>query len=382
VFRSFFQAGFEGTTGFNRHGEWVDQIEATQHDLFVNEDYRRLRDLGILTIRESVRWPLVNPRLRRYDFTSLDPFLEASERYNIEIIYDLFHFGYPGYLDLFSADFPKYFAEYCHAVTEYIVGQTPQARYFTPLNEPSFFAFAAGEVGLFAPHQCGRGWELKVILIRALIQGINAIRAAHPHARIVNADPLCRAVPPFDQPDLAHEAETFNSNVVFQSWDMLCGRLMPELGGSAKHLDIVGINYYWTNQWEWQCEWSNGCRALSADDPRHARIGSLVRLVWERYGAEMVITETSDLEERRAAWIGELAADAKELLDQGIPLHGICLYPILGMPEWHARDEWSQMGLWELRPNQGWLERVPHKPMMDALRNAQWLENHRSRTIG
>ena len=34
--------------------------------------------------------------------------------------------------------------------------------------------------------------------------------------------------------------------------DMLAGRLMPELGGSRDWLDIVGINYYWTNQWEWR----------------------------------------------------------------------------------------------------------------------------------
>ena len=32
MFRSFFFAGFEGATGYNMHGEWVDQIAATHHD--------------------------------------------------------------------------------------------------------------------------------------------------------------------------------------------------------------------------------------------------------------------------------------------------------------------------------------------------------------
>lgn len=375
MFKSFFQAGFEGTTGFNRHGEWIDQIAATQHDLRVEDDYRRLRDLGIFTVREAVRWPLVNPRRQHYDFSTVDPFLAASDRSEIEIIFDLFHFGYPSDIDLFSADFPKHFADYCYQVTEYIRRQLPNSRYFTPLNEPSFFSWAGGEVGLFAPHQHGRGWELKVKLVEALIQGINAIRAASPQARIVNADPLCRVAPPPDRMDLWPEVESFNSSVVFQSWDLLSGRLLPELGGSPAHLDIVGINYYWTNQWEW----GNGQTPLCADDHRCARLSHLLQTVWERYGAEMLITETSELGERRAAWIHELTTEAAKILDQGIPLHGICLYPVLGMPEWHNRHEWTEMGLWELQAKDGLLERIPYQPMIDALRRSQWLENHPAR---
>ena len=29
MFRSFFLAGFEGSTGYNRHGDWFDQVAAT-----------------------------------------------------------------------------------------------------------------------------------------------------------------------------------------------------------------------------------------------------------------------------------------------------------------------------------------------------------------
>ena len=40
MFRSFYLAGFECATGYNMHGEWIDQIAATEHDLHVR---RRLR---------------------------------------------------------------------------------------------------------------------------------------------------------------------------------------------------------------------------------------------------------------------------------------------------------------------------------------------------
>src|SRR5262249_33891138 len=212
------------------------------------------------------------------------------------------------------------------------------------------------------PHQTGRSWELKIQLIKATIQGINAIHAASPTARIVNADPLCRVALPVDNPALRDEVEHFNNHVVFQSWDMLCGKLLPELGGSPKHLDIVGINYYWTNQWEWQ-----QTSPLAQDDPRCCPLSDLIRAVWERYKTEILITETSAVGARRAPWLRELAVEVEQVINEQIPLRGVCLYPILGMPEWHAPHEWTRMGLWDLVEQDGRLLRQPEPAMMQAL---------------
>jgi hypothetical protein len=365
VFKSFFQAGFEGTTGYNRHGVWIDQIAATQHDRWVEEDYARLRDLGILTIREAVRWPYVD-RNGRYDFSSVDPFLAAGARLDIQIIYDLFHFGYPSHIDLFSADFPLRFADYCFAAAEYIASQTRAPLYFTPINEPSYFSWAAGEVELFAPHNKGRGWELKVKLAEAAIKAVDAIRAACSEARVVNVDPLCHVAAPRGRPDIRREVERFNSEVVFQSWDMLAGKLLPELGGSRSHLDIVGANYYWTNQWEF----GGDGRPLDHHDSRRVPLGRLLRSVWDRYGGEVVVTETSHVGEHRAFWLRELITEMESLLVEPIPLHGICLYPVLSMPEWHSPSEWARMGLWDLETRNGKLERVIHGATLEALLDA------------
>jgi hypothetical protein len=62
---------------------------------------------------------------------------------------------------------------------------------------------------------------------------------------------------------------------------------------------------------------------------------------------------------------------AEGLLAAQVPLRGICLYPILGMPEWHARDQWSRMGLWDLEREQDVLQRKACAPMMAALRAVQ-----------
>jgi hypothetical protein len=369
MFQSFFIAGFEGATGYNQRGEWIDQVVATHHDRHADADYRRLHEVGIHAAREAIRWPLVD-RAGRYDFSSVLPFVRASHRHGVEVIWDLFHYGFPPDIDLFSADFPERFAAYCHAAARFVYSQQDGTCYFTPVNEPSYFAWAAGEVGRFAPHARNRGPELKLALARAAIAGINAIRDAVPGARIVNVDPLCNVVPPHGRFDLLGDAQSFNYEAVFESWDMLAGRLHPELGGSREHLDIVGVNYYWTNQWELGADES----PLADDDPRRASLARLIRRVSKRYGGDILITETAHVHDMRPRWMDYVASECETLLDEGVPLRGVCLYPILGMPEWHSPHEWVRMGLWDIMHDQPTLSRELCRPMWEAFRHAQRLE--------
>jgi len=376
MFRSFFLAGFEGSTGFNRHGDWFDQVVATGHDRTVDADYRDLAALGIHAARETVRWPLVDLGGGRFDFSTVEPFVAAARRHRVEVIWDLFHYGFPERIDLFGEDLPSRFAEYCHAVGRFIGARTDGVCLFTPVNEPSFMAYAGGEQGLFAPHVTGRGWELKVALCRAAIAGIEALWDACPGARMVNVDPLCRVAASPCRPHEAAEAEDFNQRLVFQAWDILAGRLLPELGGSRAHLDIVGVNYYWTNQWEWRVALEDGrVPPLAHDDPRRVRLRDLIRTVWRRYGGEVMITETAHVGDARAPWMLEVAREAEALLREGVGLTGVCLYPILGMPEWHAPEVWTPMGLWDpvchRAPQDG---RLVCEPMLEALQSVRHVD--------
>jgi hypothetical protein len=365
VFRSFYLAGFECATGYNMHGEWIDQIAATEHDLHVDADYARLADVGIHAVREAIRWPLVD-RGGRYDFSSVEPFVRTALAHGCDVVWDLFHYGYPDDLDPFTPELAVRFERYCRAAARF-VSRHMRRCWFTPVNEPSYFAWAAGEVGRFAPHVRRRGAELKIALAKAAIRGIAAIREEVPHARIVNVDPICRVVPGVAEPGALEHVRRFNEQWVYEFWDIVAGRVRPELGGTPRALDIVGINYYWTNQWELGMEGV----PLAGDDPRRVPLAELVRAVWARYGNEVVITETSALGEARAPWIHELSVMAEDLLAERVPLRGICLYPILGMPEWHARDQWTRMGLWDLEREQDVLQRRACEPMMAALRRVQ-----------
>ncbi|HEY0868511.1 MAG TPA: hypothetical protein VGE01_14095 [Fimbriimonas sp.] len=356
-------AGFECATGYNRHRQWIDQICATHHDRRIMEDYTALYSLGILVAREGVRWPLID-KGGTYDFSSLDPFLTRARYVGMQLIFDLFHYGYPEDLDPMTPEFVERFAAYCHAVATHVRKNMDGPFFFTPVNEPSYLAWAGGDACLFAPHLCGESFSLKVNLIRAAIAGINAIRDVIPNARMVNVDPLCRVATPTDHPELEDEVRYFNENVVYEGWDMLAGRFMPELGGSPQHLDIIGANYYWTNQWEHGRPGS----IVDEDDPRWVPLSRLLADLHTRYRQEIVLTETAHRDEHRGRHLEWVADEVEEALNNGVPIQGICIYPVLGMPEWHEPGTWTRMGLWDVAEDGN---RFLHEPSARALRYGQ-----------
>lgn len=359
-FNSFFMAGFECATGFNCRRQKVDQVSATQHDRFLTADYRRLKRIGISTVREGVRWPNVDQG-GSLDLSELRAILAAANRYRIELILDLFHYGYPSALDIFSNAFCDRFANYCRAVAEVVEGEAALPVHFTPVNEPSYFAWVAGEAARYAPYLTGRAYDIKVACVRAAIAGIEAIWSVLPDARIVNVDPLCRVAAPMNDSSRDDEIRFFNDVAVFESWDMLAGRTRPELGGSPKHLDIVGVNYYWTNQWEI----GRTDEPLSMDDPRLVPLKELLEDVWKRYERPLIISETSHVDLMRGPWLRYVAGQVASAIEDGIPVKGICIYPVLGMPEWHEPTVWTRMGLWNCVPGtRGRLIREPDEPVL------------------
>lgn len=374
MFPSFFIAGFEGSTGYNSSNLWVDSVSRTRHDTRMDEDYARIRELGISVARECVRWPLLD-RKGRISPNRIQSTLDAAHRHGITLIHDLFHFGYPSDLNPLTPEFRKRFAEYCYRMARFISRQADGPCYFTPINEPSYFAWAAGDSGLFAPHLKAKGPDLKIALASAAIRGIEAIWAACPQARIVNVDPYCRIVGPSQDPASVKQCAEFNSTSVFEAWDMIAGRLHPELGGSAQHLDIVGLNYYWTNQWE--IHPVNGNTPLHESDPRRLSLSDIVRIVWNRYHTQLLITETSHHDDLRGEWIMRLGSEIETMLSDQIPIRGVCWYPILEMPEWHDDGKWTRMGLWDLDHSTNSLDRIPHEPAHRALKSIQMrLQNY------
>ena len=174
--------GFECSTHRRRDGRRLDIIDATGHDRFAREDYNRLAELGMKTARDGLRWHLIEQTPGKFDFSSVHAQIAAAAGADVRVIWDIFHYGYPDHLNIFSADFASRFADFSAAFTEFHIEQTGRSPYVIPVNEISFFSWVAGEVGRFYPFAVGRGDELKRILINASIAAVRSIRSVSPEA--------------------------------------------------------------------------------------------------------------------------------------------------------------------------------------------------------
>jgi beta-glucosidase/6-phospho-beta-glucosidase/beta-galactosidase len=361
--------GFESSCQVNQLGR-IDMIAATQHDRFVHEDYRRLRDFDMQTVRDTVRWHLVEAHPRRYDFSSLDGQIEAANDAGIQVIWDFCHYGWPDDIDLFAAEFVERFASFSRAVAEYLRSRTEIPLLVTPINEISFFSWASGESRWFYPYAKGKGPEIKRQLIRAAIAAIDEIRTVDPTARIVTAEPVIHVVPPAHKLDVGGVAAAYRGSQ-FEAWDMLAGTHAPELGGRADYLDVIGVNFYHDNQWEHpggrKIHWH-----IHPRDPRWVPFHRLVAEVYERYRRPIFVAETSHVGVGRPAWIREMTDEVCKALKHGVPLEGVCLYPIVDRFEWTDPTHWHNSGLWDFDIEaDGTYRRVLNVPYATELRACQ-----------
>jgi len=367
LFPTFLLTGFECSTFVWRDGWRKDYVALTRHDHYLTEDYARVVALGIGGVREAVRWPLVDRGGGRYDWSTVDRVLDALAAHGLTPIWDLCHYGLPDGCDPFSEACVERFAAYCRALAERVVARTAAPRFFTPVNEISFFAGAGTGKGWIYPFAKGRYGELKRALCRMDIEGVRAIREVDPAARMVHVDPAVNEVAPADRPDVAKLAHDRSWAVAYEAWDALCGRRWPELGGAPEVLDIVGVNLYHHNQAE--IGEGEARRILEPDDGRRKPAGEFLRFVWERYGRPVLLAETSGFMNRRAAWLDDVMRESLAAIDDGVDLQGVCLYPFVDVPEWET-GLWSRLGLYELVDLESAV-RVPCTEYVEAVRRWQ-----------
>ncbi len=336
--KSYWIAGFECSCHRRQDGRRLDVIAATGHDLHRWADYSRLRESALETARDGARWHLIEPAPGRYDLSSLLPMVRAARETGIQVIWDLCHYGWPDGLDVFAPEWVERFTAYARVVAQAIREETGEPGFYCPINEISFWSWAGGDAGYLNPFATRRGFELKAQLARATVSAIEAIWSVDPGARFLQAEPVIHIVGDPQGPDGGREAEGHRL-AQFQAWDMIAGRLWPQLGGSERYLDVVGVNFYPPNQWV------HGGPVLSRTDPGYRPFREILEEVWQRYGRPILISETGAQGAERAPWLRYVGEEARAARRAGVPVEGICLYPILDYPGWDD-DRHCETGLW------------------------------------
>ena len=325
-FDSFLMAGFECSSHRRRDGVRLDLIGATSHDRHVRNDYSQCKEHGFTTLRDGLRWHLIEKSPGKYDWSSWLPMLEAAEEVGVQVIWDLFHYGSPDHVDQGGPDFAKRFTDFAVAAVEVQQSVSGRAPLLCPLNEINFLSWAVDD-GYFPPVGADeQGW-FKQQLVRTAVSSTRAIKQNWPQSKIVWAEPLIHIAPHNRRRDNVRGAER-NLRGMYEAYDWIMGKAHPELGGDPSLVDLVGLNFYPHNQWYW-----NG-PTIPMGHHEYRPLADMLLEMAERYGKPLLLSETGAEGTGKPSWLHYVCNEVREAMGRGADVRGICWYPITAYPGW------------------------------------------------
>jgi beta-glucosidase/6-phospho-beta-glucosidase/beta-galactosidase len=325
-FDSFFMAGFECSSHRRRDGVRLDLIGATSHDRHVRGDYAACRKLGFTTLRDGLRWHLIEKSPGKYDWPSWLPMLEAAEDVGMQVIWDLFHYGSPDHVDQGGPDFPQRFTDFALAAVEVQQSISDRPPILCPLNEINFLSWAVDDGYFPAVGPGERGW-FKDQLVRAAVSSARAIKQQWPDATIIWAEPLIHIAPHNRRRATIRGAEK-NLEGMYEAYDWIMGKARPELDGDPSLVDCVGLNFYPHNQWYW------GGPTIPMGHHEYRPLADMLVDMAKRYEKPILLSETGAEGSGKPSWLHYVSSEVREAMRRGVEMRGICWYPITAYPGW------------------------------------------------
>jgi hypothetical protein len=355
-FASFFMAGFECSSHRRSDGLRLDLIRSTGHEGCAREDYRACADLGLLTVRDGLRWHLIEAEAGAYDWSSWRPMLEAAAEAGVQVIWDLCHYGFPDHLELGSDAFVDAFARFAAAAARFHHSVLGEAALVCPVNEISYFTWAVN-TGYFPRLEQDKSIWLKGRLLAAALAGARAARQADPGVRLYWAEPLINILPALPDPESRTRAEHLRLGQ-FEAYDILLGRTAADLGGGPWAADALGFNFYSDNQW------IDGGSTIPLGHYDYRRLAEQLFEAHQRFGKPIFISETGAEGSARAAWFHYVCDEVREAQRRGVEVQGICIYPVTSFPGWDDSRH-AEVGLFSTPHSDG--RRAVYQPLADEL---------------
>jgi beta-glucosidase/6-phospho-beta-glucosidase/beta-galactosidase len=375
-----------------RTGRSLDEYALTGHYAHVEADRGLFASLGLRSVRYGIPWHRIQPRPDAWDFGWTDRALERLLSLGIRPVVDLVHYGLPPWIEgaWLDPSLPARMADYAGRVAERYRGRIHA---YTPLNEPRVTAWYCGRLGWWPPALRGTRGYLRVMLgvCRSIAATGRRLLEVDPEIVLVHVD--ATDLYESDDPSLAAQA-ALRQQLVFLPLDLVTGRVdarHPLRDWLSRHgaadaeidafatdpvgIDVLGINLYPLFSLKRLVRTRSGVRIRMPYAPASI-VGRLARMYWTRYRRPLLIAETASEGPvaRRAAWLDASVAAVAAARARGVPLVGYTWWPLFALVTWGYREGrlapdayLRQMGLWDLRPGEAGLERVP-TPLVDRYR--------------
>nr|WP_289852360.1 beta-glucosidase [Mesorhizobium liriopis] len=353
--------GFECSTQRRHDNKRLDLTRSSGHEQHAAQDYAALSGLGLKGARDGLRWYLIEQRPGVYDWSSFLPLLRAAHQSGVRVAWDLCHYGWPDDIDIWRPEFVQRFARFAGQAARLVEQETGEPPIFCPVNEISFWSWAGGNQAAMNPNARGRGQELKRQLVRASLAAIDAVRQETPRARILHAEPAIHVDGGAGSRKVRKSAEAYRVSQ-FEALDMIAGTQAPELGGRPDCLDVVGVNFYPHNQWYL------GGSTIPMGHHAYRPLAAILAEVFARYGRPILITETGAEGSARPAWLHYVVGEVIAARSAGVPVEGICLYPVLDTEGW-VDHRICPVGLFSSCDAQG--ARTVYMPLLEEIEYAR-----------
>lgn len=368
TYKSFWMGGFEGADHVNANKHRLDMVRDSGHLDHITTDYQKLTALGIKTVRESIGWRTAQPTLNDdLDLSRVEHFAAVANEHGIQVIWTFMHYGTPEGVSLLANSFIDAFVAYAIKAAKVLKPLTSGPPIYNLINEIGYLAWVTSQTDHMWPYQgsfegaggqaAEQGYQIKCRLVQAVLKAMDAIKQVSSDARFLHVEPLLHIVAPEDRPDLEDLAQEVRDHQ-WQTWELLKGSMEPHLGGHLEALDLMGVNYYYNGQMEVV---TNRCLDWEEPDARRAPFSRLLKEVWSRYQRPLIIAETGHFNDARAKWLNYVLSETEQALKDGVPLEGLCIYPVVDRPCWHEPNKIVRCGIIDI-------ERTDHHESIEAFR--------------
>jgi hypothetical protein len=312
-----------------------DEVKLIRHDEFLESDYQLMVDIGCVGIRDAARWYVSHPAPGQFDWTWLDRVVNAAQRFKLILYLDLWHYGYPDWLDIMGPDAPEHFAAFARA----IASRYPTLTHYCVCNEPSLLVEFGGRKGRWRPFLRRRDpTAVRQQICRCIIAASRAILDIRPAAQLILPEPW-------------HATDRISEDEQAAILDTVLGRRDPDLGGSSALITAIGLNHY----------------RDSTLPPFH----KLILNAGARWPDKPLwFTETSGppVGWQQSEWFWWMLAETRLANQAGAHIPVFTWAPAISMYDWVDETQYLPNGIWALEADG---RRVPNGTIVDAIRLAR-----------
>jgi len=326
----------------------VDVAETTGHVARWRSDLELLLACGVTRLRYPVRWHRIQAERRTFDWRATDEVFAWMRDHGMRPIADLCHHtSYPRWLKRGFLD-RRFGGAYLRYV-EAFATRYPWVEEYTLFNEPFTTFLLCGQMAVWPPYLHGlKGFmTLARNVLPALTEASRACRDLLPAARHFYVDTCERASAA--GPEATRPAALANDRRFFLL-DLFLGRAPdadrpfvaevldaggePLFGLQPGHVDVLALDYYAHNQWQYLDEGGRGI--TPSPDP-----GSLADLICEyseRYRLPCALGETNirGFASDRVSWLKYTLEQCEVAQARGVPIDGYCWFPFVDSCDWSS----------------------------------------------